>query len=630
MPIENPIPPFAEWFSPAMAAWFYVVLHVAVGGLVLGYLIVAVRYGPIRGLEKTFGVLMDGLRDLVFISPRRVTALAWLGIKEAIRRRVVTVFAVFIVILLFAGWFLDTSSDEPAKLYLSFVLTSTSYLVLAMALFLSAFSLPIDLRNRTLHTIVTKPVRSSEIVLGRIVGFALVGTVLLVVMSAISYVFVVRGLDHTHDIVIEELKSAGQPSASSKSQAKIGLTRPTQGHRHKVYIDEDGKARLETEHSHWHDVESRPSGSKTPYLVGNPVGNLLARVPVYGSLRFRDRNGVDTDKGVCVGDEWMYRSYIQGQTPAAAIWTFRNIRREAFPTELPIEMNIGVFRTHKGNIEKGVLGSLALRNPVTGLTVEVTVFESREFKSFKVSIPRKIVKFVGTDLISRKIETSQGIEYRPPKDSLDKSLANKREFDLFDDLVADGEIEVWLRCIEPAQYFGAGMPDMYLRAEDASFRANFFKGYLGIWFQMVLTITFGVTFSTFLSGPVAMIATIGAMIGGFFSDFMVRLANGQVYGGGPFESIIRLVTQENVVSELEPGLKTDFAKGADLVAERCLKIIAAILPPFDQFSYADRVAYGFDITWDPLISVPMVRTIAFFVPVFVAGYFFLKTREVAR
>lgn len=57
------------------------------------------------------------------------------------------------MILLFAGWFLDTSSDEPAKLYLSFVLTSTSYLVLAMALFLSAFSLPIDLRNRTLHTI---------------------------------------------------------------------------------------------------------------------------------------------------------------------------------------------------------------------------------------------------------------------------------------------------------------------------------------------------------------------------------------------------------------------------------------------------------------------------------------------
>ena len=72
---------------------------------------------------------------------------------------------------------------------------------------------------------------------------------------------------------------------------------------------------------------------------------------------------------------------------------------------------------------------------------------------------------------------------------------------LFEDLVADGRVEIWLRCLQPAQYFGAAQPDLYLRARDASFAWNFAKGYFGIWLQMVLLIGFGVTFSTFLSGP---------------------------------------------------------------------------------------------------------------------------------
>ncbi len=48
-------------------------------------------------------------------------------------------------------------------------------------------------------------------------------------------------------------------------------------------------------------------------------------------------------------------------------------------------------------------------------------------------------------------------------------------------------------------------------ANDASVELNFIKGYFGIWLQMVLVIAFGVMFSTFLSGPVAMIATLGAL-----------------------------------------------------------------------------------------------------------------------
>ena len=70
------------------------------------------------------------------------------------------------------------------------------------------------------------------------------------------------------------------------------------------------------------------------------------------------------------------------------MWTYDGISEDAFPNGLPVEMNIEIFRTHKGEIEKGVPGSLSVRNPRTGKKVEVRVFESKEFTldtQFKVS-----------------------------------------------------------------------------------------------------------------------------------------------------------------------------------------------------------------------------------------------------
>jgi hypothetical protein len=183
--------------------------------------------------------------------------------------------------------------------------------------------------------------------------------------------------------------------------------------------------------------------------------------------------------------------------------------------------------------------------------------------------------------------------------------------------------------VDRQQYFGAAQGDMYLRASDGYFLLNFAKGYFGIWLQMLLVIAIGVMFSTFLSGPVAMLATLGALVGGFFNDFMFRLATGQTYGGGPAESVIRLLTQANVTSEMEPGLRTTVAQTLDRVLEFGLRLIAAVLPDFGRFSFADYVAYGFNVSGDTVL-VFTCRAFAFVVPVFVAGYLCLKTREVAK
>ena len=588
--------PFSEWLPTALAAWVKVAASVAAGIVILAWLLLALRYGPKQALRRMERLLADAAVDLVQISPRRVWALASLAIQESIRRRVVVVFAVFILLLLFAGWFLDPGSEDPARLYLSFVLTATSYLVLLLALILSSLSLPADIKNRTLHTVVTKPVRTSEVVLGRIVGFAVVGSLLLLIMGTISYGFVVRGLAHTHQLTADDLQPA-EALVPDQPPVLRGYTSRNNGHRHKVSVAADGQGIVELEKGHWHRLTLSNKGPK--YLIGPAEGTLLARVPIYGKLSFRDNSGQPEQRGISVGDEDTYRSYIRGGTLAAAVWSFDGVTEKAFPNGLPIELNIGVFRTYKGTIEKGVLGSLSLRNPKTDKKVEVRVFESKEFVIDVQKIPPTFV-------------TSKG-----------------ESVDLFKDIVADGQLEVWLQCVQDQQYFGAGEADLYLRAKDAFFALNFARAYVGIWLQMVIVIALGVMFSTFLSGSVAMLATLGALAGGMFNDFMFRLATNQTFGGGPFESIMRMVTQHSITGEMDPSPALTVAQTLDQWMAKILLVLASILPDFGRFSFADYVASGFNVSGDTILTFTC-RALAFVFPVFVVGYFCLRTREVGQ
>jgi hypothetical protein len=597
MPLElSELTPFTTWLPTALISWVAVLLGVVVLIAVTAWFVAALRHGPVVATRKTSLLLWNAVVDIAGISPRRVWALARLAIQESIRRRVVVVFGVFILLLLFAGWFLDPGSVNPARLYLSFVLTATSYLVLLLALILSSLSLPIDIKNRTLHTVVTKPVRASEVVLGRIVGFVSVGTLLLAVMGTISYAFVVRGLAHSHELTADDLHPV-EGTAVGQAAALQGHTKRANDHWHKVTVNPASRqGRVEMEQGHTHKLVVEKDGT---YRLGPAEGMLLARVPVYGKLVFQDGSGRPKERGVSVGDEWTYRSYIAGGTSAAAVWTFEGITEERFPTGLPVELNIGIFRTYKGNIEKGVPGSLSVRNPKTGKKVEVRVFETREY-------------LIDVQKIPRELQTPDG-----------------KKLDLFKDLVDDGKVEIWLQCVEPAQYLGAGQADMYLRARDASFALNFAKGYIGIWLQMAVVIGLGVMFSTFLSGPVAILATLGTLFGGFCSDFMFRLGTGKTFGGGPFESLVRLVTQQSITGDMEPGLVTTVCQSMDHVAEKCLQGMSMILPDFGTFSFADYVASGFNVSGDTILTVTC-RALAFVAPVFVAGYLCLRTREVGK
>jgi len=60
-----------------------------------------------------------------------------------------------------------------------------------------------------------------------------------------------------------------------------------------------------------------------------------------------------------------------------------------------------------------------------------------------------------------------------------------------------------------------------------------------------------------------------------------------------------------------------------------MRVAVMLVPDFGRYSFADYVAYGFNIPGDQILKYTF-RMLAFVIPVFVAALFCLKTREVAQ
>ena len=631
MILEHPIPPFFEWIGPAALNWLLAVAALTALALIVSFVMLLVRRGPQQGGKAMGSAISDAWQDLKFFSWKRCGAVALLAIRESIRKKVVVVCVVFLVLLMFGGWFLDPGSKDPARLCTSFVYQTTTYLVLLLALFLSALSLPNDFKTKTIYTIVTKPVRSSEIILGRILGVGAIGTAILLMMAVCSYFFVSSTLKHTHVLNDnEDLAYVTDEDPSSLPPETVvakGYTRLANGHKHMVEKYANGTLRVVEENKHTHSIEQVVEGDMIRYKIGPAQGSMQAKVPVYGKIKFRNADGFEREHGINVGEEWEYRSYVAGATDEAIIWTFENVTPAKFANGLPVEMTISVFRTHMGNIEETIMGALYVRNPKTGLIAETHVFNSEKYTTKALHVPVEIdkSKVKSRPWLVKKTNDKASFEATPAAE-----LPQKETYNLFEDFVVDGKLEVWLQCLDSQQYFGAAAPDLYLRSADANVFLNFVKGYLGVWQQMLILISFGVLFSSFLSGPVAMVSTFGILVAGFCKTLFLDIAHLQALGGGPIESFNRLVTHENMMVDLPNTFSTHLGQAFDHVAAAFLSVIGLALPSFSDFNYyADCVANGYNIPWNSII-VHLVTTLSFVFPLFVAGYVVLRNREAAK
>ena len=621
----------------------------------------------VRGPLAVSRLIGSAVREMLGLSPRRVMALAGLTFRESIRRKALLVFVVFAILFMFAGWFLSDSGardDLQLKVYISFVLRTLSWLILPVVLLLSCWGLPEDIRLRSLHTVVTKPARRNEIVLGRMLGFGMIGTVLLLLMGSVGYIWLLRNLPDT---------------AREK---------------------------------------------------------LTCRVPIYGDLRFVDREGNQRDRGINTGDIWEFRSYIEGATKATAVWEFDNITPERVlmtdtdtgEEALKLESRFESFRTHKGDMKSGLICRFFLSNPlrtnvadalktsdvledsavsiVSGQFDQVAdsldeIAEEIADKSLRLS-PREyrdmseafnVVAQVTTPLAAAHAETTwlgqfnaklkeaadtaadsnragsdlpqslqelskvlrenassaqelivdwrvphrpfEVSEYRSSNlNMIPRTLPYDRdgvqtEVDLFKEIVHDGRLRVEVQCLDQGQLIGMARPDLFLRTPDRPFWVGYCKALFSAWLMIVLIVVVGVAASCFLKGPVATLLTVAFLVvGNLFRGFLDRLLSGELEGSGTIESVIRMVRHMNPTSELTVGSSTGAIHAFDQMLAAQLWLANWVIPDFGHFTRTTEfVANGFDVPWSAGILPCLATTFGFIIPCLVIGHFSLKLRE---
>ena len=581
---------YSEWLFQQGALFNGVLLAIilSVLGFLFGYIVSVFKHGPSEGFLKVSQIIGQLFTvDLPKMSPRRIYAVAKLAVKESIRKKVLVLVGIFVVGMMFAGWYLDPNAEYPARLYISFVLTATTYLVLLMALFISCFSIPADIKSRTIYTITTKPVRPLELFLGRVFGFTAIGTFVLAIMGLLSYIFVVRGLDHDHEVVsLDPTGRSGETSFDTR-------------HRHTFTLNAEGRGTTNEVKGHRHIVTK--VGDKA--VVGGPIDDLTARIPIYArGLSFTGRDG-EKNEGYNVGYMSEYQKYIEGDSLSRAVWRFEGVDKALFKDVILYDLTISAFRTYKGDIVTPVGGLIHFRSTDGRVKSEDEPFKVKEFQVDRRSVRTKLKGF---------------IEDKPA------------DLDFFNDIAADGSFEVVIRCQDRGQYLGMAAADIYLRPADLQFWWNFVKGYISIWLQMFIVICFGTMFSTFLSGPVAVIATVAALILGFFGFFVDDLVKNTSKGGGPIESLIRLPTQMGSQIELELG--NEKLQSAIFMLDRGLVTAVSRLkdavPNFSQLDTSNFVAYGYNI-FGGLLGRHLTIAFCYFVLTALVSYFFLKTREMA-
>lgn len=659
---------FVDWFtggntllSGAVATFLLIAVGCLIVGVLFGYIAAVIRHGPFEAFFVTANTLFQSVPDFLKTSPRRVWALARLAVKEAFRRKVViSAMGIFAVALLFGGWFFNSGSEHPERTYIGIVTWGSQLLILVMGLLIGSFSLPDDIKNKTIYTVVTKPVRPTEIILGRILGFAGLSTVLLLIMATVCLFFVSRGLSHRHLVEGESQTLAAlqkvDPALDTKvdgrrvpaNTAYLGSSNDVNNHSHRLRVvrqtivsgdpeptdlsnvvkieEQPGRkiyyrAVVDPEGGHTHSVSVRSGAGDldAEIMMGPATGFFRARVPIYAkSLLFTERNGDTSEEGIVTGDEWTYRGYIEGGASLAkATFEFDRIVPANFGQLDPIhmEMSLGVYRSYKGDIDKRILASVyfeSVPDPDADSQIKFqsdpVTFETVEFDLQSLSFPRKMV--------GRVLDANGNI------------VRKGELLDFFDDLANNGTVRVILRCEDRDQYLGVSRGDVYFRAGERAYWVNFFKGFFGIWLQMLIVVTLAVTLSTFLSMAVTMFGTVLVIILGFVTEFIRDLLKPDADGGGPLESFVRLVTQQNMQTPLQEGFLNTAMQWVDKGLLRVLNALTYVVPDFSRLDFSRYIQFGYWIDSDRLL-IATCLTFSFCIGLIVFGYFNLKTREIA-
>jgi hypothetical protein len=724
-------------------------------GLVFG-----LRFGvTYMGFVVLSRVAWELFREIFLIRGRRLYSIARLSIYESNRRMWApwVVVTVFLLVLAFTHWFLQPPrAAEMGRLYVGTLSLLCSILLTVMVTIMTPLSLPTDIQQQTIYTVVSKPVRRIELIWGRMLGYMAIVTLLVLAFGGISLAYLWRTVGGRLEAIYLQADKVKEydlrlmpPGTSSADIPEKGkkqvIVADVGGELHFRIFDYDRNQAVDTDEKKLAEkapqIESLKKDLKglwPPRVLGenekarllNAVTSIVgyarndvnisefkqlseqadqlrarmqARVPIKGSLSFLDSRGAPHAVGIDVGNDQSMReprSHIEGATPSLAIWSFgksvpdpfappgrpnpldrqiplrdfilpgtveaeldrvynldaqiRAARAEkALPNvsatrvsqlEAAISRNTDELKRARGDYEallkrvedlKARAGSLAASGNKSGADAARSELASLSSPPIKVEMTFNVYRTtkgkIG-DPVYAEIEAINPQTHRKYEGDvfpIKEYYTNSVLLPAWILAGSDGSLQVQIRCLTQSQYLGMAESDLYLLSSSGNFGFNYMKGLFGVWLQAMVLTAIGVFAGTFLSWPVALLMTIFFFIAGQLAfAFLVDISRQAVLGGGPFESLIRIIAHDNQMSDLTPTAGVVLAKTLDSLATPVMSMLVYLVPNFGALDVSNSVADGFMVSWRVIITNTLLA-IGYALPFSFAGYLILKNREVA-
>jgi ABC-type transport system involved in multi-copper enzyme maturation permease subunit len=529
----------------------------------------------IGGTAALLAVCLPIFHNLIGWRFRRIWALTRLSFKEAIRSRVLYAFSALLLVVLFMGWFAPYKPEYQVRNYVGVFSWAIPPLLLLAAAIVAAFSIPTDIRKQTIHTIVTKPVERYELFLGRFLGFTGLMTLVLVVMTTVTLLYVLRGID---------------PAAAEES--------------------------------------------------------LKARDPLYGDMTFVDANERPTDKGISVGREWEYRTYISrpmpGVTGLIGVWNFNDLPRPlAGRQRVRCEFTLDIYRTTKGNENRGVSCRFSFETP--DFPKGDPQKRRTRVEAYRIAREQKLGK-VGANVpeVDAELIRTFGYYEVPAFEVVD---FHTQHIDvpgaLFDKALEQAggsspSVQARLAVISNSQYVGMNKHDLYLRQDDPDaghdarlFAYNSFKWAVGVWFRLCLLIGLITALSTYFSGVISLIVGLVLYNFGAAREFIESVAKGTNPEGGAFQNMLRLVRREVGTGVIDDSAATRTMQFMDERFRWGLRRFLDLIPDISRYDLTNYLAEGFNISGGQLFLL-VGMLVGYVLPWGILAYYLLHWREVAN
>ena len=114
--------------------------------------------------------------------------------REAIRQKILNVLIGLGILVIAISPFIPTTDEPDARIKMMLVVFFQIVVLLSIVgvILLSATSLPHEIENRTIYGILSKPISRLKIIVGKIIGFAFLSALVLIILGLLNIIVIQR------------------------------------------------------------------------------------------------------------------------------------------------------------------------------------------------------------------------------------------------------------------------------------------------------------------------------------------------------------------------------------------------------------------------------------------------------